>query len=315
MPIVNLKSECQTQDRRRDILTLTALSILPEKREGRSNRAAGSRAWWPVPGTQILERRESKRHTKSFLPFYLRSQFSGPDNLGARNRLSLVRREKSRRKVSLSVFSLAPDLLFDCSRVYEYAKIRTVLQSLFQRSWFFFSFTNRYPIGVSRHVLYRRFQNGGSKWGRCRRRCSKWRFSPGLCLENSRCGIYVWSCGYSGCRGGGSCTGRGNQIHRHEKRASGEHFAVITRATVYSLIDFCKNSPGQFIYGRNLGKISVQLHTFIMHVAIWCCFSQIVHTNTLNSRLLRNSQLRKSFLILREKFKANHRIRTLFSVI
>ena len=115
-------------------LTLTALSILPEKREGRSNRAAGSRAWWPVPGTQILERRESKRHTKSFLPFYLRSQFSGPDNLGARNRLSLVRREKSRRKVSLSVFSLAPDLLFDCSRVYEYAKIRTVLQSLFQRS-------------------------------------------------------------------------------------------------------------------------------------------------------------------------------------
>ena len=32
-------------------------------------------------------------------------------------------------QVSLSVFSLAPDLLFDCSRVHEYAKIRTVLQS------------------------------------------------------------------------------------------------------------------------------------------------------------------------------------------
>ena len=31
--------------------------------------------------------------------------------------------------VSLSVFSLIPDLLFDCSRVLEYAKIRTVLQS------------------------------------------------------------------------------------------------------------------------------------------------------------------------------------------
>ena len=31
--------------------------------------------------------------------------------------------------VSLSVFSLFPDLLFDCSRVLEYAKIRTVLQS------------------------------------------------------------------------------------------------------------------------------------------------------------------------------------------
>ena len=32
--------------------------------------------------------------------------------------------------VSLSVFSLVPDLLFDCSRVLEYAKIRTVLQSM-----------------------------------------------------------------------------------------------------------------------------------------------------------------------------------------
>ena len=38
-----------------------------------------------------------------------------------------VRREKKR--VSLSVFSLVPDLFFDCSRVLEYAKIRTVLQS------------------------------------------------------------------------------------------------------------------------------------------------------------------------------------------
>ena len=31
--------------------------------------------------------------------------------------------------MSLSVFSLVPDLLFDCSRVFKYAKIRTVLQS------------------------------------------------------------------------------------------------------------------------------------------------------------------------------------------
>ena len=31
--------------------------------------------------------------------------------------------------VSLSVFGLVPDLLFDCSHVLEYAKIRTVLQS------------------------------------------------------------------------------------------------------------------------------------------------------------------------------------------
>ena len=34
--------------------------------------------------------------------------------------------------VSLSVFSLVPDLLFDCSRVLEYAKIRTIMQSNFQ---------------------------------------------------------------------------------------------------------------------------------------------------------------------------------------
>ena len=32
-------------------------------------------------------------------------------------------------KLQLSIFSLVPDLLFDCSRVLEYAKIRTVLQS------------------------------------------------------------------------------------------------------------------------------------------------------------------------------------------
>ena len=33
------------------------------------------------------------------------------------------------RSLRASVFSLVPDLLFDCSRVLEYAKIRTVLQS------------------------------------------------------------------------------------------------------------------------------------------------------------------------------------------
>ena len=38
-------------------------------------------------------------------------------------------REKRLSPVSLTVFSLVPDLLFDCSRVLEYAKIRTVLQS------------------------------------------------------------------------------------------------------------------------------------------------------------------------------------------
>ena len=38
-------------------------------------------------------------------------------------------RESLSPPVSLSVFSLVPDLLFDCSRVLEYTKIRTVLQS------------------------------------------------------------------------------------------------------------------------------------------------------------------------------------------
>ena len=33
--------------------------------------------------------------------------------------------------VLLSIFSLAPDLLLDCSKVLEYAKIQTVLQSTF----------------------------------------------------------------------------------------------------------------------------------------------------------------------------------------
>jgi len=42
-----------------------------------------------------------------------------------------VRREK--KKNSLSVFSLVPDLLCDCSRVLEYANIRTVLQSKVDR--------------------------------------------------------------------------------------------------------------------------------------------------------------------------------------
>ena len=46
-------------------------------------------------------------------------------------RASYARSERKKRlsPVSLSVFSLVPDLLFDCSRVLEYAKIRTVLQS------------------------------------------------------------------------------------------------------------------------------------------------------------------------------------------
>ena len=45
-------------------------------------------------------------------------------------RASLTGRVRRLSPVSLSVFSLVLDLLFDCSRVLEYAKIRTVLQSI-----------------------------------------------------------------------------------------------------------------------------------------------------------------------------------------
>ena len=38
-------------------------------------------------------------------------------------------KREAREPHTLSVFSLVPDLSFDCSRVLEYAKIRTVLQS------------------------------------------------------------------------------------------------------------------------------------------------------------------------------------------
>ena len=47
-------------------------------------------------------------------------------------RISHARRARAshaRTPVSLSVFSFTPDLLFDCSRVLEYAKIQTVLES------------------------------------------------------------------------------------------------------------------------------------------------------------------------------------------
>ena len=45
-------------------------------------------------------------------------------------RKSLMR--EPRESHTLSVFSLVPHLLFDSSRVFEYAKIRTVLQSTFK---------------------------------------------------------------------------------------------------------------------------------------------------------------------------------------
>ena len=52
----------------------------------------------------------------------------------ARERACETREKKKKglSPVSLSVFTLVPDLLFDCSKVLEYAKIRNVLQSI----WF-----------------------------------------------------------------------------------------------------------------------------------------------------------------------------------
>ena len=52
--------------------------------------------------------------------------------IGKAWRESLTRAKRASQRlspVSLSVFSLVPHLLFDCSHVLEYAKIRTVLQS------------------------------------------------------------------------------------------------------------------------------------------------------------------------------------------
>ena len=49
--------------------------------------------------------------------------------IGKAWRKSLTRAKRASLTRPLSVFSLIPDILFDCSRVLEYAKIRTVLQS------------------------------------------------------------------------------------------------------------------------------------------------------------------------------------------
>ena len=48
--------------------------------------------------------------------------------------------------MNVSVFSLVPDLLFDCSRVLEDAKIRTVLQSIVQS---YFDTLLRYVLSVT----------------------------------------------------------------------------------------------------------------------------------------------------------------------
>ena len=50
-----------------------------------------------------------------------------------RAELASLTRPRKKNPLSLSVFSLVSDLLFDCSRVLEQAKIRTVSQSLFYK--------------------------------------------------------------------------------------------------------------------------------------------------------------------------------------
>ena len=47
-------------------------------------------------------------------------------NRGVRNLKRAKRASLTLSPISLSVFSLVPDLLFDCSRVLKYAKIGTV---------------------------------------------------------------------------------------------------------------------------------------------------------------------------------------------
>ena len=57
--------------------------------------------------------------------------------------------------VSLSVFSLVPDLSFDCSRVLEYAKIRTVLQSkYYPKQCQCFSYTYSILIKAKETILW-----------------------------------------------------------------------------------------------------------------------------------------------------------------
>ena len=58
--------------------------------------------------------------------------------------------------VSLSVFSLVPDLLFDCSQVLEYAKIRTVLQSIENKG----EMTFKSNVCKAWFALYREVQIG-----------------------------------------------------------------------------------------------------------------------------------------------------------
>ena len=67
---------------------------------------------------------------------------------------------------SRSVFSLIPDLLFDCSRVLEYAKIRTVLQSregLMQMGRYHFQILWTLPFQFLQDIFLKKQQEAKSK--------------------------------------------------------------------------------------------------------------------------------------------------------
>ena len=67
--------------------------------------------------------------SKSFQPSFRVPQARSAG--ASHTRKTCEAREKKRLSpVSLSVFALAPDLLFDCSQVFEYTKRRTVLKSM-----------------------------------------------------------------------------------------------------------------------------------------------------------------------------------------
>ena len=76
-----------------------------------------------IPSAEVLASAKCRLQNSRF--FFLKIS----KEIGKAWRKSLTRAYFWRLSpVSLSVFSFVPDLLFDCSSVLEYAKIRTVLQ-------------------------------------------------------------------------------------------------------------------------------------------------------------------------------------------
>ena len=67
---------------------------------------------------------------------------------GVRREKKICKTDSVSPQVSLSVFSCVPDLLFDYSRVLEYAKIWTVLQSRGAGAVLYFERGNENPAGT-----------------------------------------------------------------------------------------------------------------------------------------------------------------------